>query len=969
MGHKCLAALLAAAVGLASFVPLSAAQTPGFSDALAQIEALLDERRYDEAAPLAQDLLDQAERNAETDPVTRELETADAQHALAYARSGQGDAERAFKLLATVIEARSRLLGADSLKVAQALNDQGVVLTTLGRYKEALPLHERAFAIREKVAPQGSIEVAQSLDNIVQVKRRLADTSGVEGLFRRAIELRGRLFGSASAELGDSLADYADFLVDEGREREALPLAEKALALTEKVLGPEDEEVARRLIKLGNAQRAAGDLAKAEESYRRALTIREKVFGAESRQAAGALSNLATAVALQGRAADAEPLLRKALDLQIKVRGNSHPSVGETLSRLANALRDLGKSTEAASLYDQALAVQEKALGPNHPEVIETLAGAAELALRDGRLDDAFTLIGRASEISDRLERVGRSVSVEDGETTKRQGEIDRRFVEIGYELASRESSRATELAVATFEAAQRAIHSRTGVALQKLAARIAVTDPTLADLVRRRQDLTARWQEADKALVQALAKGNGQDVAAEIARIEARITSTDTAIADRNADFAELTSPATLSIADVQAILGPNEALVLLHSSPRGLFIWAVTSEQVAWVGSSLDSGELEKRVAALRAGVDRPEGSGALAGNNATGLDLKASFELYRELLGASNVQGALASKNHLILIPSGALTGLPFQLLVTEPPVDMSGPERFRKASWLIRKHAISVLPTISALRILKSKPAAGDAKLPYLGIADPVFKSRADDGGGARDSNSAVGDANNYFKGRNPDLVALSRGLVELPETAREASEIGRLLGADAGALVLRANASETTLKSMNAAGELQRYRVIVFATHGLVAGEVEKLTRLRAEPALALTLPDEISSTDDGLLTASEAAELRLDADWVVLSACNTASGTKPGAEALSGLTRSFLYAGARALLVSHWSVVSEAAVTLTTGTFAKLQADPGMSRAEALRLTMLDILDSDSNLEHSNPSYWAPFSLVGYGGL
>ncbi|MEZ5923637.1 MAG: CHAT domain-containing tetratricopeptide repeat protein [Hyphomicrobiaceae bacterium] len=961
MTHHMLAFLLATAIGLASLAAPSAAQSPSFNDQLAKIDALIDAKRFDDAEPLARALVDQATRNSETDAVTKGLETADALHALAYARSGQGFAEEALKLLESVIEVRVRLIGADSLKVAQALNDQAVVLTTLGNYKEALPLHEKALEIREKAVPEGSIEVAQSLDNIVQVKRRLADTSGVEALLRRAIDLRGRLFGPGSAELGDSLADYADFLVDEGREKEALPLAAKALALTEQALGPEDEEVARRLIKLGNAQRAANAFAEAESSYRRAVAIRVKVFGRESRQSAGALSNLATAVALQGRAADAEPLLRQALDLQIRVRGKDHPSVGETLSRLANVVRDLGKSTEAASLYNQALAVQEGALGSNHPEVVETLAGAADLALRDGRLDDAFKLIGRASEISARLERVGRSIDVDDGETTKRQGEIDRRFVEIGFELAAAQSNRADELAVATFEAAQRTIHSRTGVALQELAARIAANDPALAELVRKRQDLAARWQAADKALVQALAKGSGDGAAAEMARLETGIASTDAAIAEKSADFAELTAPVPLSIADVQAILGPDEALVLLLSAPRGLLIWAVSHDQVAWVGSTLKSDELANRIATMRAAVDRPEA-------NPAGLDLNASFELYRELLGASTIEAALAGKSHLVLIPSGALTGLPFQLLVTEAPADLSGPDRFRKASWLIREHALSVLPTISALKTLKSRPAAGDARLPYLGIADPVFKPLANDGDDTQDRSEPIGDATQYFKGRNPDLVALSRGLVELPETTVEASEIGRLLGADKSALVLRADASETTLKTMNAAGDLQRYRVVVFATHGLIAGEVEKLTRLRAEPALALTLPPEISPIDDGLLTASEAAELRLDADWVVLSACNTAAGAEPGAEALSGLTRSFLYAGARALLVSHWSVLSDAAVTLTTGTFAKLQADPGISRAEALRQTMLDILDRDANIKHSDPVYWAPFSLVGYGG-
>jgi CHAT domain-containing protein len=125
--------------------------------------------------------------------------------------------------------------------------------------------------------------------------------------------------------------------------------------------------------------------------------------------------------------------------------------------------------------------------------------------------------------------------------------------------------------------------------------------------------------------------------------------------------------------------------------------------------------------------------------------------------------------------------------------------------------------------------------------------------------------------------------------------------------------------------------LADYRVVYFATHGLVAGDVAGLR----EPSLALTLPKQPTELDDGLLTASEVAQLKLNADWVVLSACNTAD--KPGAEALSGLARAFFYAGARALLVSHGSVDSEAATRLTTSTFAIMKADPKLGRTAALR--------------------------------
>jgi CHAT domain-containing protein len=166
-------------------------------------------------------------------------------------------------------------------------------------------------------------------------------------------------------------------------------------------------------------------------------------------------------------------------------------------------------------------------------------------------------------------------------------------------------------------------------------------------------------------------------------------------------------------------------------------------------------------------------------------------------------------------------------------------------------------------------------------------------------------------------------------------------------------------SETTVKRT----ALVDYRVVYFATHGLVAGDVVGL----AEPSLALTLPKQPTEFDDGLLTASEVAQLKLNADWVVLSACNTAAGDRPGAEALSGLVRAFFYAGARALLVSHWSVDSEAAARLTTSTFALMKSDPKLGRAAALRNAVLAYMNDKSDPLNAYPAFWGPFPSLEKG--
>ena len=173
--------------------------------------------------------------------------------------------------------------------------------------------------------------------------------------------------------------------------------------------------------------------------------------------------------------------------------------------------------------------------------------------------------------------------------------------------------------------------------------------------------------------------------------------------------------------------------------------------------------------------------------------------------------------------------------------------------------------------------------------------------------------------------------------------------------------LGAEATETRVRTT----DLSDTRIVAFATHGLLGGEMSGF----AEPGLVLTPPAHGTESDDGLLTASEVAQLRLNADLVILSACNTAApdGT-PGAEGLTGLAKAFFYAGTRSLLVSHWSVVSDAAEELTTGMFDEVRAEPDIGWAQALRRSSLAMISSPDRPHYAHPMFWAPFSVVGEGG-
>jgi CHAT domain-containing protein len=203
----------------------------------------------------------------------------------------------------------------------------------------------------------------------------------------------------------------------------------------------------------------------------------------------------------------------------------------------------------------------------------------------------------------------------------------------------------------------------------------------------------------------------------------------------------------------------------------------------------------------------------------------------------------------------------------------------------------------------------------------------------------------------------------RAQVPLPETADELCAVARAYNAEFNDVLLGAKATEGRLKHLSETGILGDYRILHFASHGALSGEIQG----GAEPGLILNPPQEATERDDGYLSASEITGLRLDADWVILSACNTAGAGADNAEALSGLARAFFYAGARALLVSHWAVNSNATVKLITKALSTMTAGGSVGRAEALRRAMLALVGGDA-IEDAHPSIWAPFVVVGEGG-
>jgi CHAT domain-containing protein/Flp pilus assembly protein TadD len=783
-------------------------------------------------------------------------------------------------------------------------------------------------------------------------------------------------FASTLASKADELINKAFALYQAGKSAEAIPLGQQALAIREKLLGPDHPDVAMVLDGLGSLYEKEGRYSEAEPLYKRALTIREKAFGPNHRDhflVAQSLNSLAVLYDHEGRSAEAEPLNQRALAIFEETLGLDNFAVANSLNNLAvlydhqghtseaeplynqalaiydkldtdqqnvniaNLLNNLaalydhqGRYPEAEPLYQRSLAIYEKALGPDHPEVAGALNNLAVHYFNQARYTDAIPLVQRTISSGFAFKSIVLPVLM----ISQVTGQI--------------QSDRAFDDSLKTI---QRASQTSAAAALNQLSARFSAGNDRLAQLVRKDQDLATEAERLDRAIIEAVSKEpSTRDSIAE-QRIRDRLDEVSNERKNLQQVFvrdfpsyAALSKPDPLTTKEIQSLLDNDEALVVVDLDQFS-FIWVVTTDRADWKAILIPAAQISKTVETLRAAFnpDRPKPfARALA------------YQLYRQVLGP--IEDIISQKTRLSFVLGGALTSLPPQVLL------MSDPEGKDLASleWLVRKYAITILPSVASLKVLRDRKTVVASAKPMIGFGDPIFDRTAQTGPRQKVA-SFNRSLTSFYRGMTADTTALAKELPPLPETADELRAIADELGAEPQDIKLGDTATVTGVKHER----LDSYRVVYFATHALVAGEVEKFAKVKAEPALVLSIPDKPSEDDDGLLRASDVAQLKMDAEFVVLSACNTAAADKPGAEALSGLARAFFYAGARSLIVSHWEVDSDSTVALMTGLFGALKNNPHLTHAEALRLSMLQMIDHPANPDWRRPKFWAPFVVVG----
>jgi CHAT domain-containing protein/Tfp pilus assembly protein PilF len=918
-------------------------------------------------------------------------EMAGTKNALGWIESDRGDLAVAQKWISEALAIR-RKLEPDSLDVASSLNNLGIVEARRGDLDKADEYWSRSLAIKEKLVPGSldlawtmgnlgilnlqrgdldraknylqedlaieakispdSLDTAKSLNNLGLLFSNRGDLVQAEEYYRRALAIKQRV-GPDSLDVASSLSNLGRLASLRGDLSRSDDYQRRALAIREK-FAPGSVETAESWNDLGSCARDRGELSLAEDDYQRAIAILEKTAPG-GLQIADVQDNLGTVLAQQGDSAKAEMYYRQTLEIQSKNAPDSL-EMADTLSNLARLTRERGDAVKAED-YDRLALAIEKKLAPESAGYAEALAALAGILYEKRQTDEAARLYGEAIDVLDRqLALLGGSNGVRAGFRAKRAEYysdyadllVSQKKPELGFNIVERSRARTSLEMLAAAH-----VDIRQG------------TDPALIEKERLLQaTLTAKTNRKVDLL-------EGDHTPEQLASLNREIDETlsqyqelEGQIRSNSPNYAALTQPKPLSASEAQQLLDPQTALLSYALGTKRSLVFVITPEK-------LDVYELPKRdeiettarrtYDLLISRNDRKEGeTGAQRRARLATEDeeyRKAAMSLSQMVLGPFIEQ--VAGKR-LLIVADGALQYIPFSAL----PIPTSDSSKAQVP--LVAEHEIVNLPSATVLAVLRMQ-ASQRGTLPTKEVAilaDPVFDKGDPRVGKAQESvapsskdvapelNSESTEhltrsINDVDPGASHSGVALQR----LAFSRREAASIMAITKPGAGMEALDFNASRETALS----AQLSQYRIVHFATHGLLDSEHPELS------GLVLSLVDPDGKPRNGFIDLEDVYNLSLPSDLVVLSSCETGLGKEVSGEGLVGLTRGFMYAGASRVVASLWKV-DDVATSELMAEFYKGMLQSGLSPAAALRQAQLEM---QKRKRWADPYYWAAFTLQG----
>ena len=935
------------------------------------------------------------------------VNTASALNNLALVLEKLGDFSGAEVLLRRSLQILQKTLGPDHPDTATTLSNLGRVLDSQGKLGAAAALSAGPATSRP-----GALDNPDALAARVDELIAKGEYLEAESLQQRVVAIHEKTLGPENPVTATSISNLGNVLHLQGRFAEAEKIHRRALATREKVLGPDHPDVATSLNNLANTlleqgkdeqlapseararSRAGGQVfTETENLFRRAMNIQERALGAEHPALANTMNNLGSLLDQRGRFQDSEPLERHALAIFEKSLGSLHPDAAAALTSLAVSLDRQGKIVEAEQTYLKAVETTRRAQNPRIL-LLNTSRLGFSLAKR-GRYREALPFYRESVETLDFLYVRTRGLSEETRqaflgrfsniylETIKVLLHLHRANPKEGFdrqvlEIASRNQSRIF-----------------TEMMRQADVARFS-DEPAFTSLRGGRDALQERIDGLRQAIVTVPvdrpdAEARRADLALRLASANRELVAIEDSLWKQYPRFMELTNPRPVSADDLQSkLLGPGEAVLSYVLLPTETVVFAVTRDRFKMAESAVKRDDIARRIHGIRRTIEKvTSGDSVLFLRE---IDPDSLHSLYNDLVAP--VADVLQGSQKVIVIGDGPLYTVPFEFFVarwgnedqqsfraTRARSDGSAPRPFlgeyAALDYIGNSYRFAYLPSLSALtsQRLYPKNQVKHAR-DLIAFADPVFD--AGEGKTFSPATRAVLDALGNAVPRAQDGTPF---IPRLKETADEAREIAATLGGSAE-LFVGQDAQERRAKG----GDLKRARFVLFATHGFLGGEFLPATdapegalttvvarsrqKTGAQPALALTLVGDLQG-EDGILTMKEVIEdVELNADLVALSACNTAGETAEAnnGEGFAGLTRAFMYSGARSLLVSHWSVDSLSTQALMTSTFRNIRAGQPVIQAinEARRAIVQGKYSSGPyNFSRGHPFFWAPFVYVG----
>jgi CHAT domain-containing protein/Tfp pilus assembly protein PilF len=821
---------------------------------------------------------------------------------------------------------------------AAIINNMGLTYFKLGEFQKAVEHYDQALPITRATGDR--LHEGYTLDNIGRVYEQMGEPQKALQYFNEALDVRRAIAHRIGQAL--TLTRIGTVYLSLGEPRKALEYFEQSLSLQRATSNRNGE--AASLDSIGAAYFSLGELRKALDYHNQSLSIR-KIVGDRLGEAS-TLANIGTVHRELGE-------LPKALDYfdqALALRRTIGDRVGEadTLNYIGSVHDKLGDANKALEYFTQALSLS-RAIGSRREEA-GILLNVAQAERSRGRLVEARSHVESALNI---IESTRSKVASPDLRTSYLASKQNYHEFHIGLLMQMHQSQPSVGYDATAFFASER---GRARSLLELLAeARIDVKQGIAPDLKQREKNIQSRIAWTQNQLIQAnsSAKPDPTKVAAleeAFKKLESERQQVEVEIRQKHPRYATLHYPSPLDLKAVQKLLDEKTMLLEYSLGQEASYLFAITHKEF-FTARLPAASVITAQVNALREAVTVKPDRTALSNY------FQRSRSLYRDLVQPAG--RLLNGKRALIIVPDGILHYLPFEALLQTDSGPKSQPD-LRQLPYMIRNYTISYAPSATVLASLRHDPATRTGGKTLLAFGDPAYEEKQ-----SEDSDTVRSALDNAFGQSKP------WELRQLPESRREVEGIAKLYSPSEVTIFLGEQAKEENVKV-----EVSplSYRFVHFAVHGLLnenqpqySGLVLSLPRSKKEKATGTDTSDENSGVggatvvEDGLLQVYEILNLRLNADLVVLSACETGLGKATKGEGIVGMTQAFLYAGTPAVAVSLWKVQDRSTSDLMVRLYRHLK-DPRLNKADALRQAQLEMI---RNGDYSHPYYWAGFVMIG----